>query len=291
MDAVERLLTSPSAPTIDSLIADLVIQNREATTDCDINAEKNRIAWNAMIDDERFVRTDHFPANQQQAIEALDPWLRAELECADKSEPKSVLCLAAGGGSHGPLLAMAGALVTVIDFSSEQLAIDQAIANQLGLSLKTIEASIEDLSSLDTQSFDIVIQPVSTCYIRNVTRVYQEVARITRPQGLYVAQHKQAAALQASLDWTDGHGYVIATPAEDGRKAPEVSGRSVFREQGTTEYIHSLGTLLGGLCQHGFLIEDLSEPLRGDAWAPTNTFGHRSRFLPPYIKVKARRRS
>jgi len=291
MDAVERLLTSPSSPTIDSLIADLVIQIREAANDCDINAEKNRIAWNALVTDERFVRTDHFPANQQQAIEALDPWLRAELECADKSEPKNVLCLAAGGGSHGPLLAMAGALVTVIDFSSKQLAIDQAIASQLGLSLKTIKASIEDLSGLVAQSFDIVIQPVSMCYIRDVRSIYQEVARITRPYGLYVAQHKQAAAAQASLDWTEGHGYVIATPAEDGRKAPEVLGRSPFREHGTTEYIHSVGTLLGGLCNSGFSIEDVTEPPRADAWAPINTFGHRSRYLPPYIKVKARRKS
>jgi len=35
---------------------------------------------------------------------------------------RSVLCLASGGGQQGPMLAAAGARVTVLDFSEEQLA-------------------------------------------------------------------------------------------------------------------------------------------------------------------------
>ncbi len=291
MDAVERLLCNHTALSLESLILDLVKQHQVRTTDGTIALEKNRIAWDAMNADERFVRTDDFPTDQQQAIESLDPWLRPEFAFAQRSEPKHVLCLAAGGGTHGPLLAIAGAIVTVVDISAKQLEIDRAIASQFGLSLKTIQSSIDNLSRLTTQSFDIVVQPVSMCYISDITRVYKEVARVLRPQGLYIAQHKQTAAMQADIHWREGFGYVIAMPAEDGQIALEVSDRSAFREQGTTEYIHSMGTLLGGLCQSGFLIEDFSEPLRGDAWAPINTIGHRSRFLPPYIKVKARRRS
>ncbi|MCY2975681.1 MAG: class I SAM-dependent methyltransferase [Planctomycetota bacterium] len=287
----ERLLCNHTTPSLESLISDLLKQHQDRTTDGKIAREKNRIAWDAMNADERFVRTDDFPTDRQQAIESLDPWLRTEFDFAQSLEPKHVLCLAAGGGTHGPLLAMAGAMVTVVDLSAKQLQIDQAVANQLGVSLKTIQASIDNLSLLATKSFDIVIQPVSMCYISDITRVYQEVARVLRAQGLYIAQHKQTAAMQADIHWREGFGYVIAKPIEDGQIAPEVSDRSAFREQGTTEYIHSMGTLLGGLCQSGFVIEDFSEPLRGDAWAPINTIGHRSRFLPPYIKVKARRRS
>jgi SAM-dependent methyltransferase len=291
MDAVERILSSYSASSVESLIYDLIKQRHDRSSDFGVTLEKNRVAWDAMTADKRFVRTDDFPTDRQHAIDSLDPWLREEFETAKRSEPKQVLCLAAGGGTHGPLLAMAGATVTVVDFSAKQLEIDQAIANRLALPLRTIQSSIEDLSLLATHSFDIVVQPVSMCYVKDVTCVYRQVARVTRPDGLYISQHKQTAAMQAGIRWTEGYGYVIATPAEDGQIAPEVPDCSPFREQGTIEYIHSFGTLLGGLCQNGFVIEDFSEPPRGDAWAPENTIGHRSRFLPPYIKIKARRRA
>jgi SAM-dependent methyltransferase len=243
-----------------------------------------------MYDDDRFVRADQFPGNQQQALEALDPWVRSELESARPMNRKRLLCLAAGGGTHGPLLAMAGACVTVVDFSSKLLEIDQSIAVRTGLSLNTVEASMDDLSCLASQSFDIVIQPVSLCYVPHVIPVYQEVARVIKPHGLYVAQHKQPVSLQAGIEWNDGQGYSIATPAEEGREAPEFLKRSAFRETGTTEYIHPLDSLIGGLCRCGFVIEDFYEPPRGDAWAPKNSYSHRSRFLPPYLKVKARRK-
>ena len=63
--------------------------------------------------DQRFVRTDVLLDNREEAIAAIDPWLRQE----GSLEGRRVLCLAAGGGTHGPLFALAGADVTVVDFS------------------------------------------------------------------------------------------------------------------------------------------------------------------------------
>ncbi len=291
MDAVERVLSTRDATSIDSLIHDLQIKQSLANLNNVAVVEKNRGVWDTMSSDLRFVRTEDFPADRQQAFDALDPWIKAEFDSIQKPKPLEVLCLAAGGGTHGPLLALAGAAVTVVDFSAKQLEIDKGIAVQLGLALRTFQASMDDLSFLAAQSFDVVVQPVSMCYIHDVARVYQEVARVTRPHGLYIAQHKQPAALQAGLHWEEGIGYAIETPAEDGQVAPEVYNQTAFREKGTTEYIHSFNSLLGGLCQSGFVIEDFMEPPRGDAWAVKNTPGHRSRFLPPYMKVKARRKA
>ena len=47
----------------------------------------------------------------------------------------SVLCLASGGGQQGPVLAAAGAKVTVLDNSPAQLAQDQDVAERAGLKL------------------------------------------------------------------------------------------------------------------------------------------------------------
>jgi len=58
---------------------------------------------------------------------------------------KRVLCLAAGGGKHGPLYAAAGANVTVVDISAAQLELDRQVAAERRLELRTVEASMDDL--------------------------------------------------------------------------------------------------------------------------------------------------
>jgi len=50
-----------------------------------------------------------------------------------------------------------------------------------------------------------------------------------------------------------------------------------------------LEELIGGMCRAGFVIEDLVEPLHADAEAERGTFGHRSQFVAPYLRIKARR--
>ena len=92
---------------------------------------------------------------------------------------KRVLCLAAGGGKHGPLFAAAGAIVTVVDISPEMLALDREIAKKRGLQLTLIEASMDDLSVLPAAHFEAVIQPVSSCYVPDILALYREVARVT----------------------------------------------------------------------------------------------------------------
>ena len=234
----------------------------------------NREAWDRLAADPRFAGAVD-PAGDPTA--ALDEWLRAE-----GVRGKTVLCLGAGGGRQGPLFAAAGAIVTVVDFSERQLDHDRHEASARKLDLKTVCASIDDLHALDAFAFDVVVQPVSACYVPDVERVYREVARVIRPGGLYVVQHKQPASLQS------GEEYRVAVPCADGAPLPATTAD--HREPGTTEYLHTLDALLGGLCRAGFVIEGVAEPPRGDALAPPGSPGHRAWFLPPYLKVKARLR-
>ena len=50
----------------------------------------------------------------------------------------AVLCLASGGGQQGPVLAAAGADVTVFDNSPRQLARDEQVAARDGLAIRTV---------------------------------------------------------------------------------------------------------------------------------------------------------
>jgi SAM-dependent methyltransferase len=199
-----------------------------------------------------------------------------------------VLCLAAGGGRDGVLLAAAGADVTVVDISPAMLALDRQAASERGLNLRVVQASMDDLSALEPASFEIVVQPVSTCYVSDVVAVYRQVARVVVPGGLYVSQHKQPSSLQARVEPSAAGGYELSEPYYREGPLPEVVG-SQHREEGTLEYLHRWEELIGGLCRSGFVIEDLVEPVHTKPRAKTGSFADRSRYLPPYVRIKARR--
>ena len=57
------------------------------------------------------------------------------------------------------------------------------------------------------------------------------------------------------------------------------------------EFLHRWDQLLGGLCTAGFVIENVAEPRHGDPLATPGSFAHRSAYIPPYIRLKARRTS
>jgi SAM-dependent methyltransferase len=108
-------------------------------------------------------------------------WFPASLAGAD------VLCLASGGGQQGPVLAAAGAHVTVFDNSPAQLARDQLVASRDGLEIATVLGDMRDLSALASASFDLVFNPVSNVFCPELAPVWHECFRVLRPGGTLLA--------------------------------------------------------------------------------------------------------
>jgi SAM-dependent methyltransferase len=244
--------------------------------------EHNRRAWDARVrGGARFTRPA-VDGDFHNPLSGQDPrgWLQGDVR------GKRVLCLAAGGGKQGPLFAAAGAIVTVVDVSGEMLALDREVAAEREVDLRTVQTSMDDLAMFQPGEFDCVVQPVSTCYVPDVRAVYREVARVTAAGGLYISQHKQPASLQAGTE-ASPH-YQLTEPYYRSGPLPEVAG-SLHREEGTLEFLHRWEDLVGGLCQSGFQIEDLVEPLHADRRAAPGSFKHRSLYLAPYVRIKARR--
>ena len=94
-----------------------------------------------------------------------------------------ILCLASGGGQQGPLLAAAGAEVTVFDASEQQLERDRLVARREGLSLATELGDMRDLSHFADGCFDCVFHPISNLYVPDVRPVWRECFRVLRPGG------------------------------------------------------------------------------------------------------------
>ena len=246
--------------------------------------ECNRRAWDERVGHGKSHTQPASVSDFRDPMRVIDEcgWLKAGVA------GKRVLCLAAGGGKHGPLFAAAGARVTVVDLSPMMLELDRRTAAERGLPLDLIEASMDHLPMLGDGSFDFVIQPVSTCYVPDVLAVYRETARVTAAGGLYLSQHKQPTCLQ--VEGTPlSEGYRLREPYyRHGPLPPAVEGCQ-YREHGTVEFLHRWEDLLGGLCRSGFVIEDLVEPRHGDLSATSGTFAHRSAFVPPFVTIKARR--
>lgn len=249
-------------------------------------SEQNRIAW------DRMAKNGHPLAKPATDGDLLDPLKFVdEIGWLGKSiAGQHVLCLAAGGGRHSALYCAAGAVVTVVDISPGMLELDRQVARERQLEVRIIEGSMKSMPMLKDGEFDIVVHPVSTCYIDDLTPMFAEIARIIRPGGLYISQHKQPINLQASLDPVEGR-YQIEQPIIGNLTATPPVSPSRLRESGTREVIHSLHSLLGGMCRAGFYIEDITEPQHGKLDQPVGSFGHRCAFIPPYIRVKARRNS
>lgn len=244
----------------------------------------NRRAW------DRMAKRQHVLAQPAKDDELKDPmriingagWLNGGIK------GWNVLCLAAGGGRHGPLYAAAGGNVTVVDLSPTMLAQDREMAERHGMKIRTIETSMDELAALKDGEFDLVVHPVSTCYLPDLSRLFGEVSRVTRPGGLYISQHKQPANLQASLETQTGR-YVFEHAYYDNSPVPPATSPNKLREPDTHEFAHSWEALLGGICRNGFVIEDMTEPNHGKPNSPNSSFHHRCYFIAPYVRFKARR--
>ena len=229
--------------------------------------------------------SDQELANPLATVDAAG-WLGGSIE------GKRVLCLAAGGGRQSSLYSAAGAVVTVVDLSGAMLELDRQMAAQRGYSLRLFEASMDRLTMLRDGEFDIVVHPVSTCYVPDVRPVFAEVARVTRAGGIYISQHKQPVSLQSSIDpasngYTIEHAYYRQSAIPAANSSAPSSRR--LREQGAIEFLHRWEELIGGICRSGFVIEDLSEPLHAKPDARRGSFADRAKYIAPYVRIKAKR--
>ena len=182
-------------------------------------------------------------------------------------EGKDVLALASGGGQQGPILAAAGARVTVFDASARQLAQDDAVAARDGLSLTTCQGFMHDLSAFDDASFDLIFHPVSNCFAPEILPVWRECFRVLRPGGALLAGFMNPmvyvfdAAAEARGELIVKH----ALPYADITHLPPDEFEQRVARDHTVEFSHTLETQIGGQLQAGFRLTHLFEDRDGGA--------------------------
>ncbi|MDM5317149.1 class I SAM-dependent methyltransferase [Fictibacillus sp. b24] len=204
----------------------------------------------------------------------------------EKSVPKNwfpnelegvkILCLASGGGQQAPVLAAAGADVTVMDLSIKQLEQDEFVAKRDGLKFTTVQGNMTDLSCFADEQFDMIIHPVSNLFIEDVKPLWKEATRVLKEGGVLIAGFvnpllfifDDEQEMQGNLEVRH------SVPSSSISHLTEAEILAYRQSNETIEFSHTLEDQIQGQIDVGFVITGLYEDDFG---------GHR--MLDSYIKT------
>jgi len=191
------------------------------------------------------------------------------------------LCLASGGGQQVPVLAAAGARVTVLDNSPNQLAQDRFVAERDGLTIETIQGDMADLSMFADRRFGLVFHPCSNCFVPDVRPVWREVHRVLKPGGVLLAGFANPL-LYIFDDAASEKGELIvrhAIPYSDLTSLTDEERRRYTDKGEPLCYGHSLADQIGGQFDAGLVMTGFFEDV--DPKHPL------AKYLPTFIATRS----
>ncbi len=253
--------------------------------------ELNRQAWDRAVADGNNPYTQVVTAEEVAAARA-GTW---QVRLSDiRPVPQSwfpalrgsrVLCLASGGGQQGPILAAAGARVTVHDLSARQLDQDRHVAERDGLDITLVRADMTDFSAYDDGAFDVVVNPPSTLFLPALEPLWRGCHRVMADVGVLMTGFLNPDEFVFDAEVLDDRGeFVVRHPLPYAEhETLDADSRASRAQAGLMwHFSHTMEAQLGGILRAGFVITDFYEDRRpeGDG----NPIRH---FLPSYYVVRA----
>jgi SAM-dependent methyltransferase len=192
-----------------------------------------------------------------------------------------VLCLASGGGQQGPILAAAGANVTVFDNSPAQLAQDRLVADRDGLVIETVQGDMADLSVFPDAQFDLIIHPVSNVFVPDVMPVWREAFRVLKPVGVLLSGFMNPVHFLFDFIALEKGEFQVAhrIPYSDQESLADEDRARLAEQDAPLEFGHTLADQIGGQIAAGFALTGFYEDID-----PDTILG---KHIPSYIATKA----
>jgi SAM-dependent methyltransferase len=196
-----------------------------------------------------------------------------------------ILGLASGGGQQMPLMAAAGAEVTVFDNSPNQLARDQEVADREGLKIRTVEGDMKDLSIFSDESFDFIFHPCSNGFVPDVKPVWKEAYRVLKKGGVMISGFSNPVvyAVDPEMDAKGTAQFRFKLPYSDVTSLTDEERQKLIAQDEPLCFGHTLEDQLGGQCDAGFKITGFFE----DSWGATQNAGALNTFMNCFIATRA----
>ncbi|MFH2038220.1 MAG: class I SAM-dependent methyltransferase [Chloroflexota bacterium] len=234
--------------------------------------EHNRSAWNEAVKNGNRWTIPVTKAEIDAAAKGdykiiLTPFIPVPHEWLGDISGRNILCLASGGGQQGPILAAAGAQVTVFDNSDEQLKRDQQVAQENHLEIKTVRGNMQDLGCFSDETFDLIIHPVSNCFINDIIPVWKESFRVLKENGRLLSGFTNPLVYMVDWYYADQTGqFVLANsiPYSDLASLSPENKHKAIQEKLPYEFGHSLSDQIQGQIQAGFVIAGFYEDKSGE---------------------------
>lgn len=194
----------------------------------------------------------------------------AEYKLHGPVQGKRVLDLGCGGGQSALAFARQGAISIGIDISVEQLAYARRLVEQSDARCELRHGDLAELAFSRADTVDIVFSAFAFQYMPDLNRVFRQVHRVLKPQGVFIFSIPHPAAsvtghtssvvnreTQLQLEPTSAtieRSYFDKSPLEDNWEG------AVF-----TEYHRTTSDIVMGLIRSGYKLETLLEPQSNDA--------------------------
>lgn len=171
---------------------------------------------------------------------------------------KKLLGLACGGGQQMPLFAAAGADCTVLDYSERQLASERMVSEREGYEIDIVRADMSKPLPFADGSFDIIVHPVSNCYIHEVEPLWRECYRILKPGGVLLAGLDNGINYIFDDEETNLCHSLPFDPLNDPALMEELQ-----KSDSGVQFSHTFEEQVGGQLKAGFLLTHLFEDVNG----------------------------
>ncbi len=190
---------------------------------------------------------------------------------------KKILCLASGGGQQAPILAAAGADVTVFDFSEKQLDLDRMVSERDDLNIRCVQGDMRDLSCFDTEYFDLIFHPISNLYVPELHAVWKGCNQVLKKGGVLLSSFYNPVA------FVFGKGLEVKykIPFSSVRDLSPRDLQNLKNKQEAYTFAHSLSDQIAGQLHAGFLLEDFYEDHHPHKLFPIDE------YIPVFLASKA----
>ncbi len=250
----------------------------------------NRASWDKKVDERNLwttpVTTEVIERARRGVFDlVLTPTKAVPMSWFPALVGTRTLCLASGGGQQGPVLAASGAVVTVLDNSPKQLSQDRLVADRDGLSIETIEGDMADLSAFADETFDLIVHPVSNCFVPDVRPVWRECHRVLRHGGLLLAGFNNPLRYIFDDELMENGNLEVchSIPYSDLSSLNHADRRRlILDEMRPLEFAHTLADQIGGQLEAGLVLTGFFE----DRYGETGT-DPISRYIDTFIATRA----